>query len=674
MAHVRRRNAAVGAVPPLVVASVALVVGRPLLATVSVVLSAAMLGAALLGLPVHRWVTAAAEAVASAVVALISILVGLGLTIGWAAAAVSGRDALRGGRKRRRTPAWTASPSQSSVPGIDVRQFRLERPARSSRPSRHPALRATWSGLTRALGLLLVVLVVDLSVGWAWNRLQAPTEQVAEVAINFTGTPPTGVDPLADTPAMAGAPWSRELFEETNAARAVYWPFTELRFTDFSGEFVNVSSWRRRTYVAPDLADGAAPVIWMFGGSTTWGIGQRDLHTIASEIGRLSEAAGSPAVVVNYGQRTWTHFQEMLLFEQELARLPAPDMVVFYDGINDINSYDPDYAGVPNHVFSPVFDQLMTSGRAVAPEQSLLDATTDAYLRSSALARAVGALRGGDDTETNDRIATTTDPGAENAALDFRTAARSVMDVYARGRTLSGALAEQHGVEPFYFWQPTDYGGAMNLFTQRELDEPTIDLTDALDDHRDVYIDGNHTNEAGARIIAERIWDSLQPSAERWHSDHVRTPSDAPSNIPQATTTTAAIPSGDARPDPAGDADALERLAATRRRLDAIGTDLCRLETFMQTVDFQGYDTPQRARWMVDLIASYFGKLAAAAPPDQAEEAATLRAAADELIRLAEREERPTAWDYIADGPVQAPATTAAFAAITARSPQECPS
>jgi len=40
-------------------------------------------------------------------------------------------------------------------------------------------------------------------------------------------------------------------------------------------------------------------------------------------------------------------------------------------------------------------------------------------------------------------------------------------------------------------------------------------IADVLDDHPDVFVDDIHTNEVGARIVAERIWESLEEPVRR---------------------------------------------------------------------------------------------------------------------------------------------------------------
>jgi hypothetical protein len=68
-----------------------------------------------------------------------------------------------------------------------------------------------------------------------------------------------------------------------------------------------------------------------------------------------------------------------------------------------------------------------------------------------------------------------------------------------------------HGVEPFFFWQPVqlDPGQPYRELAER-LPPPVIDLSHVLDDPpREVYLDGGHTNELGAQLVAEAMYPHL---------------------------------------------------------------------------------------------------------------------------------------------------------------------
>ena len=389
--------------------------------------------------------------------------------------------------------------------------------------------------LALALGSVVVVVLADLALGTFVERVWPPVvesvvESVVADSINVSGTQETVADPRAGLPAMAGSPWAEEYFREIQLTPSSYWPFTETRPESFEGEFVNIDGWERRSYVSPGVG-GDAPVVWMFGGSTAWGEGQRDEFTIASYLVRIAEREGFPIVVRNFGQRGWTHFQEMILFEQLLADEPAPDVAVFYDGANEINAQSLGAKGVPSHTLADQYAELISGGFAdefateePAPSPGAVGAAWDAYTETSAVRQAVDWLRAsfvapaGASESTRGRSAGDADPDSrETQQLEYLKTisdAQRAIGVYERGRDLTISLAELHEVQPLFFWQPVTVG-APELWAIDHLSDPTVDISDSLDARMDVYIDGGHTNEEGASLVAERIWVDLERQLRR---------------------------------------------------------------------------------------------------------------------------------------------------------------
>ncbi len=201
---------------------------------------------------------------------------------------------------------------------------------------------------------------------------------------------------------MAGYPWREQYFTDIQKTLGGYWPFTEYRPYDFSSQYVNLDGWVRRSYEAQGGPDDQ-PTVWMFGGSTTWGEGQRDDYTIASWLARIAEDQGVPIRIANYGQRGWTHFQEMVLFEQQIELLDAPDVAVFYDGANEITSQSLIEEPVPTHTLTYQYSDKLLGTRivtqvpdtpgAASSSPALWAAAVDAYRQHSALHKVVRYVR-----------------------------------------------------------------------------------------------------------------------------------------------------------------------------------------------------------------------------------------------------------------------------------------
>src|SRR5262249_7649743 len=71
--------------------------------------------------------------------------------------------------------------------------------------------------------------------------------------------------------------------------------------------------------------------VYFFGGSTMWGLGVRDDLTIPSQF-----AAATGIWSENFAEMSYTAHQSLMLLVQLLQDGHRPDVVVFYDGVNDV--------------------------------------------------------------------------------------------------------------------------------------------------------------------------------------------------------------------------------------------------------------------------------------------------------------------------------------------------
>lgn len=316
-------------------------------------------------------------------------------------------------------------------------------------------------------------------------------------------------DPTGDGPdgtvdsimvAHADAPYAQAMFDETFPLAFGYDPYLTVRMADTRGEYVNMTDRERASYVPPGAADDPEALdVWFLGGSSLWGIGQRDEHTIPSEVARLAEATGIPVRAHNFGVPTYRSWQEALLLAQLLTERPAPDLIVAYDGYNDASNFLA--AGSPTQVVPHFADEV---------REVLLDA---------------GAY-GEDLTSDQDFISRTTARSPRNAA-----------DVFGRGARIIRAVAENFDVALVQTLQPAlwsrdlavDDATLENINADREFHasfavgwnqtralmavDGVIDLGDSLDDVDEmVYWDAVHTNELGAEAVAEALYDELRPT------------------------------------------------------------------------------------------------------------------------------------------------------------------
>jgi lysophospholipase L1-like esterase len=232
----------------------------------------------------------------------------------------------------------------------------------------------------------------------------------------------------------------------------------------------------------------------MYGGSTTWGVSQRDDHTIASELARVAVERGITLDVQNRGLPGFHHWLEAERLAWDLTTNPRPDLVIFYDGVND-RFWQP---GLSDPIFDALWDQ---SGRTEGdPPQG----------------------------PAGSRVAGPPEPRF-GGLLQTEEGVRR----YDQAREMSRATAAAAGVPVRYVWQPERYSrdfvasephfdtGHENdarrgsQFAWERLADDVIDLHDALTGNTDpIYTDDVHHNELGARLIAEALFERLRPDLE----------------------------------------------------------------------------------------------------------------------------------------------------------------
>lgn len=135
--------------------------------------------------------------------------------------------------------------------------------------------------------------------------------------------------------------------ESIQANKFVYAPWVEFRNMDYNGKYINTNGFTR-TSVQHSLAGIKDTLtIWFFGGSTMYGFNVADEETIPSAFAasyyKYTKTAKNLRVV-NYGIPYYYSYQEYKLFQLMLDQNPAPDLVIFLDGLNDFYNRGNSYA------------------------------------------------------------------------------------------------------------------------------------------------------------------------------------------------------------------------------------------------------------------------------------------------------------------------------------------
>jgi len=133
------------------------------------------------------------------------------------------------------------------------------------------------------------------------------------------------------------------LLRETTRIRSDYEPFTTLRPELLAGRFINLgpSGYRNGSEQCPWPVEHGTTNIFVFGGSTAFGVGVADSDTIPSRLQHhLRQVTGKHICVYNFARPAYASANERILFQQLLLDRHKPDLAVFIDGLNEFRTDD----------------------------------------------------------------------------------------------------------------------------------------------------------------------------------------------------------------------------------------------------------------------------------------------------------------------------------------------
>ncbi len=229
--------------------------------------------------------------------------------------------------------------------------------------------------------------------------------------------------------------WSDTYWREAVASESYeYWPYIVWRHLPFRGETINVDESRHRETPGAEC-DGDALTVYAFGGSSMWGWGAPDWGTIAAQLQKeLSRRLRQSVCVTNYGEDGFVSTQSLILLQRALQSGNIPDMVVFYDGVNDVYAaYQTGIPGAPTSL--PAIRSTFNDPGLVRWLKGLrLYWLTTHVLRSANPAAMIA--------------------GAAVSDTRLDSLAEGIADTYLANHELVNALADDYGFEAFFFWQP----------------------------------------------------------------------------------------------------------------------------------------------------------------------------------------------------------------------------
>lgn len=275
--------------------------------------------------------------------------------------------------------------------------------------------------------------------------------------------------------------WGATYLSEREALREDYHPYIIWRQAPFQGEVVNINADGLRLTTDTDCSAGAYRV-FVFGGSTVWGMGAPDDGTIPSHLQRILAERHSGAVcVVNYGEIGYVSTQELIAFIGQLQRGNLPDEVIFYDGVNDVFAMGQTLTPA-SHQFLEVIASKVEGGGYIFFEKALQSSDLIA-----ALVRILLQMQGGGALELL-RI------------NDIERRADEIVAVYLANYDLMSALSAHYGFDFTFIWQPVIYIGEKPLTPQEET------ITEAFSDDLIALYEATYTRMAAVAEDYEHLY------------------------------------------------------------------------------------------------------------------------------------------------------------------------
>ncbi len=360
----------------------------------------------------------------------------------------------------------------------------------------------------------LLLLLFELFAYYSYQKLP----MLAGVA-NTGSVENVEIDARINSPTYPDKGYARSVFGDYATLETEYRPFTVFSHKEIKTGTINIdgNGIRKTCYVRKPGGIEKPTKIFMFGGSTIWGVGVDDCNTIPSLLHkRLQEDFPARTfAITNFGALGYVSTQELIQLMLELQKGNVPDYVVFYDGINDthaagfrpgIPGYHQHYHTTKNILGGGLLSNILYSTYSV----KLLSSLTERFYKRQ----------------------------SDSVLADIDMKAGQVADIYKNNIVILDQLAKQYRFEYFAFWQPmlltsnkpvTDYeqhhiDKSANLVVIANKVYDAIKATnftglgfynisgvfDAVG--KDIFLDTAHLGPTGNKIIMETMYKTIKPA------------------------------------------------------------------------------------------------------------------------------------------------------------------
>ena len=308
----------------------------------------------------------------------------------------------------------------------------------------------------------------------------------------------------------------QSMFKEHAQIDYQWEPYLHQRAKPFAGKHINISNELTRKTKQYYSETDSVIKIFAFGGSTMFGDGARDAYTIPSWLSKMIDQDALPAVhITNFGNSAYIRTQENILLMRELQKGNIPDIVIFYDGVNDaISSGFHHQQGLIQDAENRIEEFNIRKNKAKLVQLLLRGTNTNRLIRQLFF----------------------DEPFKRYEHANFDSLGVEFLAHYQQNLKITDALAEKYKFSCINYWQPVVYTKT-NL---TQLDKQIINMipyyspyfkafyeqikndslleqksnyrniSHLLDTDKQYYYDLCHISEQGNKIIAHEIFKDIK--------------------------------------------------------------------------------------------------------------------------------------------------------------------
>ncbi len=317
------------------------------------------------------------------------------------------------------------------------------------------------------LNTLLLFMVAELISFALLKIIDLPATR--KMIAGITGQPNDMVMYYQDLSYFKEQEWSAQYWKEFKLALSkTYSPYVIWRSSAFDGTMLNIDPSGLRHTPDADCVPGAYRV-YIFGGSAIWGWGAPDWGTIPALLqSSLQSKLEKPVCVMNYGENAYVSTQGLIHLVLLLESGDVPDMVIFYDGVNDVLSASQSGMPIVHQNLSEISDLFEDPQ---APIVRFLQTSNSYQLLQTVLSQ-IPISVGNDAPEFH---------------YDPDHLSDQVADAYLNNYEIVSSLAETYDFDFYFFWQPHILIGHKQLSSEEQnmitglnwvlnLDPPLVEL------------------------------------------------------------------------------------------------------------------------------------------------------------------------------------------------------